>query len=84
MTKSIRVCSGSVFKPSAKRPHIVLDGAKRPWENSQFFSSDQSLVVIGQLQKRCNRDSGSFLQNVQSSSFLIPILVKKVFVATLL
>ena len=39
MTKSIGVCSVSVFKPSAKRTHIVLVGAKRPWENSQFFSA---------------------------------------------
>ena len=51
MAKSIRVCWGSVFKPIAERTHIVLIGAKRPWESSQFFSSDQNLVVIGQLQK---------------------------------
>ena len=41
VTKSIRVCSSSMFKPDAKHMPIVLVGVKRPWENSQFFSSFQ-------------------------------------------
>ena len=65
-------------------PSSSAGARKDPGKIASFFSSDQNLVVIGQLQKRCIRDSGSFLQKVQSLSVLIPILVKKVFVAALL